>query len=134
MSDSIKITMNSMEYNAVYAVVSSLTGTFSKVAATKTIDLITNAVKASSSDEGKLPEKITVEFARKVLDGLYFGLTEKVKDEKINAQDVMQLKQVSAVLKMKGRFEKFIDTEIENITASDEEFDLDEVSEPLDGE
>lgn len=134
MSNTIKITLQNAEYNVVFQLASGLSGSSSKVAATRAIELIREAV-GPQTKEGVLPESITVDFPRNVLDGLYLGIVEKAKEEKITASDVLQLKAVSTILRMKGRFDKFIDTELANIKSEEEEeFDIETVDEPLDGE
>ena len=133
MSDTITIKLDNGQYNGIFGVASNFTGEKSKIAATKIMDIIRDKVQASAEGE-KLPETISVDFPKKVLDGFYIGITEKVKDEKITTQDVIQLKTVCQILKMKSRFEKFVDAELESIPENTEAFDEDEITEPFDGE
>lgn len=138
MSDSIKFTLDENEYNSVFMVASSISGEKSKIASSKVMELVREEVQkgATKDSDGKdvLPKSITVELPKKVLDGFFLGLTEKVKEEKITTNDVIQLKAVSARLKMKNRFENFVKQELDSIPENTESFDDEVVETPFDEE
>lgn len=130
MSDTIDFTLATEEYNGVFGIASTLSGS-NKFAAAKVMEIIQKEV--SSKMEGDvLPKTITISFTRKVLDGFYISLTEKAKEEKTSTQDLLQIKSICALLKMKNRFEKFMETEIESLKESEDAFDDEFVAEPLD--
>lgn len=131
MSDSIKVVLNFEEYNAIFGLAGTITGIYGTVGASKVREIITAEVQKYAKGDD-LPKSITVEFPKKVLDGFYLGLTEKVLEKDINTNSLMQIKAIATILKMKGRMEKFIDTEFAKIPTNEEDFDMDEVSEPFD--
>lgn len=138
MSDSIKFTLEENEYNSIYMIASSISGEKSKIAASKILELIKDEVQkgAGKDSEGKdtLPSTITVDLPKRVLDGFFLGLTEKVKEDKITTNDVMQLKLACAKLKMKSRFENFVKQELESIPENTDAFDDEVVEVPFDEE
>ena len=131
MSDSIKIVLNVDEYNAIFGLAGNINGVYGTVASAKIRDLISAEVQKYSV-EGQLPKSVTLDIPKKVLDGFYLGLTEKTKDKDLNTMSLVQIKAVAAVLKMKGRMEKFLDAEFEKIPENDEEFDQPDVVEAFD--
>lgn len=133
MSETIDVKLSNQEYNVIFGIASSLTGDKSKFAATKVMDLIRDEVQKGSEGD-KLPDEISVKFPKKILDGFYIGMTEKTKEEKVTTQDILQIKGVCQVLKMKNRFEKFVDEELKSIPENTESFDDEVVEEPFDGE
>jgi hypothetical protein len=133
MSDNIQYTLSEQTYNAIYGIASTISGEKSKVAASKLIEIIKEEVTKNAKGE-ELPESITVDVPRKVLDGFYIGITEKIKDEKITTNDVMLMREVCTLLKMRGRIDNFIKAELESIPDNDEAFDDEIVEIPLDGE
>lgn len=123
MSSEIEIKLSEDEYNAVFTVVSAISGTYSKVAASKALELIRSEVQAGLVDQVP-PDTITVSFPRKILDGVFLGITEKAKDEKVTCRDILHLKTISTLLKMKVRFEKFADAELEKMPDNEDLFDF----------
>lgn len=133
MSDSLKIVLNVDEYNAIFGLAGTINGVYGTVASAKIRDLISAEVQKYSVD-GQLPQSVTLDIPKKVLDGFYLGLTEKTKDKELNTLSLVQIKAVAAVLKMKGRMEKFLDAEFEKIPENSDEFDQEDVIEPFDDE
>jgi hypothetical protein len=133
MSDTIKVVLGFEEYNAIFGLAGSISGVYGTVAAAKVRDIIsTEAQKYAKGEE--LPRSITVEFPKKTLDGFYLGLTEKVLEKEINTNNLIQIKAIASILKMKGRMEKFLDAEFAKLPVNEDEFDMDEVAEPFDVE
>jgi hypothetical protein len=131
MSDSLKIVLNVDEYNAIFGLAGTINGVYGTVASAKIRDLISAEVQKYSND-GQLPKSITLDIPKKILDGFYLGLTEKTKEKDLNTLSLVQIKAVAAVLKMKGRMEKFLDAEFEKIPENSEDFDQEEITEPFD--
>lgn len=131
MSDSIKIILTKDEYNAVFALAGVITGQFGTVSASKIRDIISAEVQRCAVN-AVLPKSITINIPKKVLDGFYIGLTDKTKEAEINTLAIFQIKAVASILKMKGRIEKFLESEFEKTPVNDEEFDQEDISEPFD--
>lgn len=133
MSDNIKITLDSQAYNAIYGLTSTFAGEKSKIIGLKVMDLIREAV-VSGTKEDVNPQTITLDFPKKYLDGVYIGVTEVIKKSEITTTDVLNLKNICQVLKMKNRFETLVEKELASIPESEEAFDDEIIDEPFDGE
>lgn len=133
MADSIKITLDDQAYNAVYGLSSTFAGEKSKIIGVKVMDLIREAVVAGTKDDVN-PKTITLDFPKKYLDGIYVGVTEVIKKAEITTTDVLNLKNICQILKMKNRFETLVEKELESIPENDEAFDDEIIDEPFDGE
>lgn len=138
MSDTIKFTLDENEYNSVFMVASSISGEKSKIASSKIVEIIRDEVQkgATKDDDGKdiIPKTITIDLSKRLLDGFFIGITEKTKDDKITTNDVVQLKSICTKLKMKNRFENFVNQELESIPENTEAFDDEVVEVPFDEE
>lgn len=133
MSDNIQYTLSEQTYNAIYGIASTISGEKSKVAASKLIEIIKEEVTKNAKGE-ELPKSITIDVPRRVLDGFYIGITEKIKDEKITTNDVLLMREVCTLLKMRGRIDNFIKAELETIPENDEALDDEIVEIPMDEE
>lgn len=133
MADSIKITLDSQAYNAIYGLNSTFAGEKSKIIGVKVMDLIREAVVAGTKDDVN-PETIVVDFPKKYLDGIYVGVTEVIKKPEVTTTDVLNLKSICQVLKMKNRFDTLVEKELESLPESEDAFDDEMIDEPFDGE
>lgn len=133
MADSIKITLDTQAYNAIYGLNSTFSGEKSKIIGVKVMDLIREAVVAGTKDDVN-PETIVVDFPKKYLDGIYVGVTEVIKKPEVTTTDVLNLKSICQVLKMKNRFESLVEKELESLPESEDAFDDEIIDEPFDGE
>lgn len=131
MQDTIKVTLSMEEYNAIFALAGEMTGQYAMVAASKLRDMISEDVRKHAKGE-ELPQTITLNVPKRVLDGFYTGLVDKSKNKEITTLVLLQIKAIACILKMKGRFEKYLEAEFEKTPSYAEDFDLEEITEPFD--
>ena len=117
----IKVKLNSNQYNAVFNVAASFTGEQSKIVGSKLMEYI----KSIAVDGEKIKDEAEFEFEPKLLDGFFIGVTEIIKTDKTTTNDVLQLKEICSLLKMRNRFSKMVDEVVEKVAENKEEFDYD---------
>ena len=142
MSDALEIKLNHDEYNGLHQALGNMIGLGPCTAATTVQDLIANEARNGivtipatdkKPEEQVFPQNIIIKVERKVLDVLYIGLQELSKKDKITVPELLQIKGIAVLLKMKNRIEKHIKNEFDKSqVVIDEAFDSEIIEEPFD--
>jgi len=154
MADTYVKKLSEGEYNAVFSLGSSFDGTEGpRFAATKINEKISEKVRDGVTKTAKLDEKgeavkdekgetvlvdaypksIEVTLTRAELDGYFIGIKETVKKSEVKSSDIALIGNISKSLGMSARFKKYSDEVLASVKV-EEEFDVEVVDEPLDGE
>lgn len=132
----IEITLAQITYEGLYQALGAITGLGAATAATTIQELIGTQVRAGVTtvdDKDVMPHTITISVERKVLDALYVGLQDLLRKDKITVTDLLQIKSIAAILKMRNRIENYISAEFAKLNiVNDEAFDSDIIAEPFD--
>jgi hypothetical protein len=126
MSDTIKLELDQGTYNGLHAIVGTFAGAAGTIGASKLRELITDAVRANLVGDNLLPQTITLDVPKTVIDKLYEGVKVKLAEPKITTTELEQLKAVCKVLKVSGRFTSHLET-LDLQVAADQDFDSSEV-------